>query len=436
MKRLGVMVVSACIALSTAVFSQTKTSNANIEKSSAAPKSVNSAAIARGVGGSASAEPALVVPGVTRGQQGKPGEELRWYLQPPATTVAQARKDELHPPPAANSSPRTPYAPAVNPAPLPKTTSEAEPEEEPDNLIRRWNQQPSMKNRKRAVRDALAMRPASSVPKPVIPAGLGPQRAISAPVTSAWSQIGYGDYNLDGVHHRAGRIRQASYAYDNNQGFTTLWLGASGGGLWRGVLINLFAVAFVPMSDNLPGNPSVGAFLVQPGNSNNILIGSGDLLRYGGTGMYKTKDGGATWNEVNPTDGTSWPDSFQKVLIDVGDPSNQTVLAAGSGSKPGTSGIWRSTDFGSTWTKVYNGAVTDLVQDSVYTYIWYAGAPGIGVLRSTSWGSYYAPIGSGMNAPGRVSVAVSPAAPWHVYAISATVGGNGISSSLAGILGQ
>lgn len=103
MKRLGVMVVSACIALSTAVFSQTKMSNVNIEKSSAAPKSVTSAAIARGVGGSASAEPARVVPGVTRGQQGKPGEELRWYLQPPATTGAQARKDELHPPSAANS---------------------------------------------------------------------------------------------------------------------------------------------------------------------------------------------------------------------------------------------------------------------------------------------------------------------------------------------
>src|SRR5262249_53783178 len=145
--------------------------------------------------------------------------------------------------------------------------------------------------------------------------------------TTGWEQIGSGDYNPDGVHHQAGRIRQATYAYDNAQGFTTLWLGATGGGVWRGVLLGIFGVAFVPVSDNLPGSPSVGAFLVQPGNSNNILIGTGDSYRSPGTGLYKTTAGGAIWNEVNPSDGTAWPSAFQKILIDLNDSTNQTVLA-------------------------------------------------------------------------------------------------------------
>jgi hypothetical protein len=32
-----------------------------------------------------------------------------------------------------------------------------------------------------------------------------------------------------------------------------------------------------------------------------------------------SKDGGATWHPVSPSDGTGWPDSFQKILNDVHD---------------------------------------------------------------------------------------------------------------------
>jgi hypothetical protein len=340
------------------------------------------------------------------------------YVHPPESTAAPTlHKDLLHPAPAPNEAPKIPFQKGVARA-LPKQIPPGMYEEDTENLIRNWKNRRPMEEVKKAIQQSLAM-PSEPKREGALPSREEQAKAavtgVKPPLsTGGWEQIGYGDLNLDGVHHQAGRIRQSSYAYDNQQGFTTLWVGATGGGLWRGVVIGLFAVAFVPMSDNLPGSPSVGAFLVQPGNSNNILIGTGDIYRYGGTGMYQTADGGNSWHPVYPTDGTFWPGTFQKILIDVNDGSNNTVLAQGD------SGIWRSTDFGSTWTQVYSGSTSDLVQDTNNPWIWYAGAPGVGVLRSTSYGQSFAPIGSGMATPGRISVAVSAAASWHVYALSAT----------------
>jgi Bacterial Ig-like domain (group 3) len=353
------------------------------------------------------------------------------YVHPPANAVAPVpHKDPLHPAPARNAGPKTPFTKGA-PSSLPHQIPANLEKEDPDNLIRNWKNRRPMEERKRAVEESMAM--PTEPAKAELPSREESARAAASGVTaslstSGWEQIGYGDYNSDGVHYQAGRIRQATYAYDNSQNSTVLWLGATGGGLWKAVDL-FFAAVFVPMSDDLPGSPSVGAFLVQPGNSNNILIGTGDSYRYSGTGMYQTTDGGTTWHAVEPSDGTSWPSAFQKILIDLSDSTNNTVLAQGD------TGIWRSTDFGSTWFKVYSGWVTDLVQDPVNTYIWYAGAPGSGVLRSTGSGTAgsFAPIGSGMVAPGRTSVAVSAAAAWHVYAISATLNSNGVSSNLAGI---
>jgi Big-like domain-containing protein len=332
------------------------------------------------------------------------------YVHPPGNLPAiKLNADPNHPAPQPNTGPKSPAVQTVDRGPLPSQIPPGALEEDTDNLVRNWKNLRPMNERQQAAQQSLAM--PSEPHQAAAPSTAG--QAAPTLGTTGWEQIGYGDFNTDNVHHEAGRIRQASYAYDNPQGITTLWLGATGGGVWRGIDL-FFAVAFVPVSDNLPGSPSVGAFLVQPGNSNNILIGSGDSYRYGGTGMYKTTDEGATWSAVYPTDGTSWPSAFQKVLIDLSDGTNQTVLAEGD------TGIWRSTNFGSTWTQVYNGATSDLVQDPVNTYIWYAGAPGVGVLRSTSYGTSFGAIGSGMATPGRISVAVSAAAPWHVYAISAT----------------
>lgn len=208
----------------------------------------------------------------------------------------------------------------------------------------------------------------------------------------------------DGRKHKAGRIRTAAYSYDNEQRATTLWLGTSNGGLWK-----FISGRWAPVSNNLVGATSVGAFLVFPGNSNNILIGTGDYYRGAGSGLYRTTNGGADWSlaSMSPT-----PGSFFKIILDSSDRTSRTVLASTE------NGIWRSTDAGESWRRVYAGMTTDLAQDPRYPRYWYAGAPGIGVLESSDSGSAFHPRGTGITGPiGRVSLTVCAAAPNYVYAL-------------------
>lgn len=215
----------------------------------------------------------------------------------------------------------------------------------------------------------------------------------------------------DGVHHKAGRITSAAYAFDHSQGLRVLWLGSSSGGLWKSVYLGLLAI-WAPVSSTLPGSPAVGGFVVHPNNSNRILIGTGDPWRYGGTGLYRTLDGGSTWalTSLSPI-----PGSFYKLALHRTTPD--TVLAAAD------NGLWRSTDFGQSWTRVHANVTTDVVQDPRSPQYWYAGAPGVGVLESTDHGATWHPVngngGNGIPDPvGRVALAVSESAPNYVYAVT------------------
>jgi hypothetical protein len=169
------------------------------------------------------------------------------YIHPPANAVAPVpHKDPLHPAPAPNAGPKTPFTKGA-PRSLPHQIPANLEKEDPDNLIRNWKNRRPMEERKRAVEESMAM-PTEPV-KGELPSREESGRAASGATpslsTSGWEQIGYGDYNSDGVHYQAGRIRQATYAYDNSQSSTVLWLGATGGGLWKAVDL-FFAAVFVP----------------------------------------------------------------------------------------------------------------------------------------------------------------------------------------------
>lgn len=105
----------------------------------------------------------------------------------------------------------------------------------------------------------------------------------------------------------------------------------------------------------------IGRVLVDPRDSNRVFVASlGKLYTQGGQrGVYRTQDGGKTWEAV--LEGKGWTGAIDLCF----DPSNPDILYAATWERSRRpwdfvesgegSGVWKSTDGGSTWTRLTNG---------------------------------------------------------------------------------
>ena len=99
------------------------------------------------------------------------------------------------------------------------------------------------------------------------------------------------------------------------------------------------------------------------------------LYAFGGSGVYKSTDAGATWNPANSGLGYAW---VERVVVDPASPS--TIYACTK------QGIGKSIDGGATWDTVYEGSVGQLIVAPSYTSVLYAWTS-VGLLRSDDGGA-------------------------------------------------
>ena len=131
---------------------------------------------------------------------------------------------------------------------------------------------------------------------------------------------------------------------------STFYLGASGGGVWK---TEDYGTTWNVVSDGYFASPSIGDIDVAQNDANIVYVGTGsDGLRSNvitGKGMYKSIDGGETWEHIGLRD----TGHIGAVEIDPANHNVVWVAAIGQAFNANEErGVYKTEDGGKTWTKV------------------------------------------------------------------------------------
>ncbi|MCA1583980.1 MAG: glycosyl hydrolase [Acidobacteria bacterium] len=232
------------------------------------------------------------------------------------------------------------------------------------------------------------------------------------------------------------------------------YMGATGGGVWK---TEDGGLSWNPMTDDFVKTGSVGAIAVAPSDPNVIYLGMGEAdVRSNfshGDGVYKSVDAGRTWKHI----GLASSRQIGRIAIHPHDADVAFVAALGSPfSASRERGLFRTRDGGATWENVKfvddtTGAV-DVVIDPVnprvvYASFWpmyrrpwgiHSGGEGSGPYKSVDGGTIWTELSNGLptGMKGRIGLAVSPTRHDRVWAIVEAKDGGVFRSDNAGATWQ
>jgi photosystem II stability/assembly factor-like uncharacterized protein len=213
----------------------------------------------------------------------------------------------------------------------------------------------------------------------------------------------------------------------------TFYVGAASGGVWKTVN---GGASFQPVFDT-QGAFSIGWITLDPKHPNVVWVGTGERnsqrsVAYG-DGVYKSEDSGRSWTNV----GLKNSEHIGRIVISPKDSDTVYVAAQGPLWAPGGDrGLYKTTDGGKTWNQVLkiseHTGVSDVVLDPrnpdvvvatayqrrrhFFTMI--NGGPESAIHRSTDGGKTWKKVNTGLpdEELGRIGLAISPVNPDILYA--------------------
>ncbi len=157
-----------------------------------------------------------------------------------------------------------------------------------------------------------------------------------------------------GPNNVGGRTR-AILVDKNDATGNTVFAGSVGGGLFKTTNFTSATPTWAPVNDFLP-NLAITAIVQDQVNPNNIYAGTGEgwfnIDAIVGRGIYKSTDGGATWNALPSTIVTTPAVTTFEYVQDLAIDNNGNIYASLRNLTSSSRGIQRSTDGGTTWTQV------------------------------------------------------------------------------------
>lgn len=217
----------------------------------------------------------------------------------------------------------------------------------------------------------------------------------------AWRAIG--PFNV------GGRVRSVVVHPTNP---AKVWIGTAAGGAWQ---TENSGATWKPIFDNQNAS-AFGSLAVDPNDPDVLWAATGEIEAsvdaYLGNGVYKSVDGGETWEHI----GLAHIGAFSKIHVH---PLNSNFVVAGA-VKNGA-GFYKTTDGGKTWKKTFDGPVSDVSINPQSENDVFIGVTGEGVYYSGDGGETFdfLPNGFPQYNVGRVSVQAAKSNANIVYCLIA-----------------
>lgn len=273
---------------------------------------------------------------------------------------------------------------------------------------------------------------------------------FTTPVDAAGHLDAYGTHKTMATTSPYRLIPWQSIGPSNHTGRTTavavadvagqrhIYVGTATGGVWKSLNRG---VTWRPIFER-QATASIGDVAVAPSNPAIVWVGTGEsnLFRasMSGTGVYKSINGGTTWQHMGLTD----TGTIGRVIVHPTRPNTVYVAASGHEWTPNEMrGVFKTIDGGRTWTKVLyrspNTGAVDLVMDPKDPNTLYAGMwqrvrrkwsdPRVepnytegGVWKTTDGGATWQPANTGLpdaRFRGRIGLDIARSNPNVVYAV-------------------
>ncbi len=215
---------------------------------------------------------------------------------------------------------------------------------------------------------------------------------------------------------------------------STFYVGAAGGGVWKTTDNGVTWKAIFEKESTA----SIGAIALAPSNPNIVWVGTGegnprnDVIT--GKGVFFSPDGGLSWKSM----GLENTGAITQIVVHPTNPDIVYVGVLGHVWGPNKErGVYRTRDGGKTWEQVLfvddRTGASDLVMDAsnplvLFAGMWHmerypwmlvSGGDSSGIYRSTDGGSTWKKLTEGLpkGVQGRTGLAVAPSNPSHVYAL-------------------